>query len=128
MNIINNHQLKEWRVDFSQLDLNKKKRRNKSKLQDFFEKSMIYPYWWRNYWWWGYRNNKKNYIYKLYFWANKERHKMDMAIYINKDGTPSNFQKERSEIFKLNPYYYVPFYKKPLVILMDKLRGKIYRE
>ena len=43
----------------------------KLRFKYHFKQSINYPYWWRNFKFWGYRSNKKNPIYKIYWYLKK---------------------------------------------------------
>ncbi len=65
-------------------------------INNLIEKSINYPYWWRNFNWWGYRNSRKNPIYVLYFWAFKEKHIRDTAVF---------YKCEPQKVFYPSPFY-----------------------
>lgn len=110
-----------------------------SKIIKFIVRSIEYPNWWHNIgtgmprtlWkrllsntigssgYWAFRMNP---IYKLYYWANKEKKDWEQRIIVDGNGDMSNKHIYKEALLVNNPNHFVPFHKKIFVWLFDKLK------
>jgi len=97
-------------------------------LKRFVQQSILYPKWWRNIGtgmprsaylnlladtigFRGLYETKDNPIYKIYYWANRERFKYESMIIIRTDGSLCTQSLRKDELMKVNPYHFSPWYK-----------------